>query len=250
MHSQITHFDYSEIEYDIRTELSDAYREVWAKIAKPGNWWRGIDRVAIAGEVRAAVECPLCEERKKVLSPFSGQHSAYSNLPEAAIDAVHRVVTDVSRLTRKWLEDGVENGLSKAQYIELLGIVVAVVSIDAFHRALGLALEPLPEPIAGEPDYYLPVSAKDGKAWVPMISAADADNAEIDLYGGQKQTGNVLTAMSLVPDSVRILSTLSSVQYLEAKDVVNPSKNGNRKISRAQMELLAGRVSSLSECFY
>ena len=56
--------------------------------------------------------------------------------------------------------------------------------------------------------------------------------------------------MSLVPDSVRLLTTLASVQYLQPGDVINPSMNGGRKISRAQMELLAGRVSSLSACFY
>lgn len=244
------HFDYSAL--NIRHDLPEAYREAWLKIASPGNWWKGEDRVAIAAEVRAARDCSLCAERKSALSPFSvkGQHQATTNLPEVAIDAVHRIVTDVSRLTKTWLEDCGEQGLSKEQYIELLGIVVAVISIDAFHRALGIDDEKLPEPIAGEPSYYLPTSIVEGDAWVPVIPASAAKGTESDLYGGQKQTGNVLSAMSLVPDSVRLLTTLASVQYLQATDVINPSMNGGRKISRAQMELLAGRISSLSSCFY
>ncbi|MFT7688133.1 MAG: hypothetical protein ACI9FB_003493, partial [Candidatus Azotimanducaceae bacterium] len=173
-----------------------------------------------------------------------------TNLNDVTIDAVHRIVTDVSRLTKDWLEKCVEQGLSKEKYIELLGIVVAVISIDAFHRAIGIENEKLPKPIDGEPSHYLPSSIVKGQAWVPIIPAGAAKDEELDLYDGQKVTGNVLSAMSLVPDSVRLLKSLASVQYLDAKEVVNPSMNGGRKISRAQMELLAGRVSSLSACFY
>lgn len=244
------HFDYSEL--NIRNDLPDAYRGVWLKIASAGNWWKGEDRVAIAAEVRAARDCSLCAERLAALSPFSvkGEHQSKTNLPEVAIDAVHRIVTDVSRLTMAWLETCVEQGLSREQYIELLGIVVAVISIDGFHRAIGIDDEILPEPITGDPSYYLPKSIVEGYAWVPIIPANAVNDAEADLYGGQKQTGNVISAMSLVPDSVRLLTTLASVQYLQPGDVINPSMNGGRKISRAQMELLAGRVSSLSACFY
>ena len=142
------------------------------------------------------------------------------------------------------------DGVSIEQYVELLGIVVAVVSIDGFHRAMGIELEQLPIPKSGTPDRYRPKSAVQGDAWVPTISAKTADGDESDLYDGSKQTGNVISAMSVVPDSVRLLKELSAVQYLKMHEVANPAKNGNRKISRAQMELLAGRVSALSDCFY
>ncbi len=248
----MNHFDYTAVEYDIRPDLPEAYRKVWEKIALPGNWWSGADRVAIAAETRAAQTCELCKERKAALSPFSieGLHDTSTNLQPIAVDAVHRVVTDVSRLTENWLSECVEQGLSHEQYIELLGIVVAVVSIDAFHRALGIDPELLPEPESGEPSRYRPATAKEGDAWVATIAASVADGDEADLYDGMRQTGNVLLAMSLVPDSVRLLHTLSAVQYLKARDVMNPSRNGGRHISRAQMELLAGRISALSDCFY
>jgi hypothetical protein len=85
---------------------------------------------------------------------------------------------------------------------------------------------------------------------VPTIDAADLSEKESDLYDGLPQVGNVIAAMSLVPDSVRMLKRLSGVQYLKVRDVVNPATNGSRAISRPQIELLAGRVSSLSDCFY
>ena len=59
-----------------------------------------------------------------------------------------------------------------------------------------------------------------------------------------------MAAMSLVPDSVRMLKMLSAVQYLQMHEVANPAADGGRELSRSQIELLAGRVSSLSDCFY
>ncbi len=244
-----TYFDYSDYQYKVRTDLPDAYRLVWQKISQPGNWWRGDQRVAIANEVRAARHCRLCSKRKTALSPFAitGTHESVSDLPDNVIDVVHRLCTDASRLTRKWLD---ESSLSKELYVELLGIVVAVISIDGFHRALGFPLENLPVPQPGEPDGYRPPGAMDGHAWVPIVTPASIGEREADLYDGSKQTGNVVSAMSLVPDSVRLLKLLSGVQYLSMHDVPNPATNGGRAISRAHIELLAGRVSALSECFY
>ena len=248
-------FDFSNSAIEIREDIPEAFREVWQTIASPGNWWRGADRVAIAAETRNARSCPLCDERKAALSPYSVKgnhqtiHQTISNLPDVAVDAVHRIATDVSRLTKTWLEDSQKSGLSDGQYVELLGIVVAVVSIDAFNRAMSLSLEALPDPVDGEPSGYRP-NAKDHGSWVPTLNATDLSENESDLYDGLPQVGNVIAAMSLVPDSVRMLKSLSGAQYLQMRDVPNPVANGSRAISRPQIELLAGRVSSLSDCFY
>ncbi len=252
MNAVAHHFDYSTTSYKVREDLSDAHRQVWQKIANPGCWWRGADRVAIAQEVRNARGCPLCRERKAALSPFavSGSHNLSTNLPEVAIDTVHRLTTDPSRLTEKWLHETQANGLSTEAYVELLGVVVAVISIDGFHRAMGFALEELPSPVVGEPSRYRPAGAEGGVAWVPMITPDRVEAEEMDLYGGRKRAGNVVTAMSLVPDSVRILKILSAVHYLKMSDVPNPHSNGDKSLSRAQIELIAGRVSALSDCFY
>ena len=249
-------FDYSESGYDVRPDLGEAHRDVWRQIANAGSWWRGGDRVAIAQEVRNARNCQLCRDRKEALSPFaiSGSHvssgGGATNLPDVAIDAVHRLTTDPSRLTQSWLQECVAQGLPLEKYVELLGIVVAIVSIDGFHRAMGFALEELPTPQAGEPSQYRPSGLEEGVAWVPMLPAANAKDDEADLYDGRKQTGNVVTAMSLVPDSVRILKTLSAVHYIPMAQVPDRHANGGRSLSRAQIELVAGRVSALSDCFY
>ena len=243
-------FDYASAPYAIRDDLPTAHRAVWSLISNPGNWWNGEARVAIAAESRNARQCSLCRERKAALSPSSakGSHQTTTNLPEVAVEAVHRVTTDPARLTKQWLDASYEAGLTDAQYVELLGIVVAVVSVDAFHRALGLPLEDLPRPEPGEPTGYRPPGAKDSGAWVPTVQPADLTEPEADLSGG-RPTGNVISAMSLVPDSVRMLTTLGAAQYL-GDQVGDLSSNGDRALSRMQIELLAGRVSALSDCFY
>jgi len=245
-------FNYDASDISIRDDLAESYRQVWATVGRPGNWWSAHDRVAIAQESRNARTCALCTGRKSALSPYGddGHHDSTTNLPGAAIDAVHRVTTDPARIKRDWIRDLSASGVSDAHYVELLGVVVAVISIDAFNRAMGLALEPLPEAADGAPDQYRPPGAKDQGAFVDMVAPADLTVTEADLYGGNPQTGNVLAAMSLVPDSVRMLTTLSGTQYLTMHEVPNPTTNGGRALTRSQIELTAGRVSSLSDCFY
>lgn len=246
-------FAYSNSPYPVRPDIPDAHRYAWGKIAGPGNWWTGAQRVAIAAETRAAVSCELCATRKQALSPegVAGTHDSVSQreLSDTAIDAVHRLVTDPSRLTESWLERCALAGLGDAYYVELLSVVVAVVSIDAFHAGLGFPLEPLPAPQSGPPDEYRPAAAK-AEAWVPMLSGATARGAEADLFGGARMVPNVLRAMSLVPDAVRLLKVLSAAHYIPMEDVPDPSASGGRALSRAQIELIAGRVSAMNDCFY
>ena len=112
-------------------------------------------------------------------------------------------------------------------------------------------LEPLPVAAANDaPSGYRPAGAKPHGAWVPVVMPEDLGPEEADLYGGAPATGNVLSAMSLVPDSVRLLSILGSAQYLQPSEVANPASNGGRALDRMQIELLAGRVSAFNECFY
>lgn len=244
-------FDYGAVPFPIREDLPAAFRRTWEWLAAPGCWWTGAERVAIAAEVRAARRCGLCAERSKALSPgaVQGQHErAGELLPEAAVDAVHRLVTDASRLSRSWFEKLQADGVSDAHYVELLGVVVSLLSVDGCHRALGLPPEPLPEPQPGEPSRYRPASAVPEVAWVPTIPEGAARDAEADIY--PKRAPNVLRSMSLVPDCVRRMRDLAAAQYVPIEDLPDPRANGGRALSRAQIELVAGRVSAVNECFY
>jgi alkylhydroperoxidase family enzyme len=247
----MTAFSYDNSPYAIRPDLKAAYQQYWQALAKPGNWWTGAERVAIAAEVRNAPGCDYCAQRKQALSPynFPGEHKHDGVLDPLAVDAVHRIVTDQTRITQAWVTDVAGRGLGDGKYVELLGIVVTVFSIDEFNRALGLAYEPLPAPEPGEPDHYRPSQAQHETGFVAMLPADGATGAESDLWPNGK-TANVLRALSLVPDAVRGWMHVAGAQYLSMRGMMNFSGDLGRSLNRMQMELVAGRVSAINECFY
>ena len=241
---------YSAIPVPVRDDFAAAHTRFWQRLAAPGTWWTGAERVAIAAEVRQARHCALCHARKAALTPAAvqGHHDHLGALPDAAVEVIHRVVADPGRLSRQWFTAMTGAGLSAEQYVEIIGTLVALVSIDSFCRGIGVPLHPLPAPQPGAPSQYRPPGAMQEDAWVPMISVKRATGAEADLYGGQA-VGNVIRALSLVPDEVRTLLDLSAVHYLPMGQVRDPSASAGA-LNRMQMELIAGRVSALRQCFY
>jgi len=251
----MTAFSYADAPTPVRADIGAAHRKYWHTLAHPGSWWTGAERVAIALASRHAVDCALCRTRKAALSPnaVTGRHDPGPGLPalsDAAVDAVHRVVTDPSRITRSYVDHHAAQGLlSKEAYVELVGIVVAVFSIDEFHRALGLALQPLPEPQPGEPSRYRPAILSEDIGFVPTVPREGAVGPEADLFK-HTRAANVVRALTLVPDALRDWRELSSAQYLSFAGMANYVKDPERAIDRMQMELIAGRVSAVNECFY
>ena len=249
-----------EIRYQapgVREDLRAAQDRYWRRLARPGANWSGAERVAIAREARHASGCVFCGRLRAALSPHAldGAHDVAPGnaevLPTPAVDAVHRIVNDASRLTRAWYEQTLSEGLTDGEYVELVGTVVSVLSIDAFCRAIGVPLHPLPEPEPGAASGYRPATAaQDGESWVPMVPFDNSGTPEEDLWPA-KRTGNVIRALSLAPDEVRTLNDLGGAHYIDHGFVRDPSATrADGALTRAQIELVAGRVSILNDCFY
>ena len=248
----MTQISYAAARAPVRSDIIAAHEQLWQQLAEPGTWWTGAERVAIAAEVRTARTCALCTERKSALSPSAvqGQHETLGVLPAPVVDMIHRITTDPGRLSKDWHEQLVADGLEDTHYIETLGVVVRTVSIDSFCRGMGLPPHPLPTPVPGEPSRRRPPQAQPDVAWVAMIPSGQETGSDADIYWGQPAP-NVIRAMSLVPDEVRAsLHILVPAQYMEPLRGIDPTYSGGRAISRAQMELLAARVSALNQCFY
>lgn len=244
---------YEGADVPVREDLVAAHRRAWERLGRTGIWWNGAQRVAIAAETRRAAGCVLCAARKASLSPYTvaGAHAATPLLSAAAVDVVHRVTTDPGRLTRAWFDAIAESGLLDGEYVELIGVVATAVSIDSFCRGIGVAPHPLPAAQAGTPPRTRPAAVRDDGAWVPMLPNGLREGPLADLWGDGPggRTGNVIRALSLVPDEVRTLKDLSAAHYMTTREMMD-LRAPRRALDRRQVELIAGRVSALRGCFY
>ena len=228
---------YDDAPVMVRPDIAATHQAAWERLRRPGTWWTGRERTAIAAETRAARECALCRDRKRAVSPYAvdGAHDRVSDLPPPVVDAVHRIATDPGRLTERWYRELVD-ALPDAAFVELVGVVITVVGIDTFARALGLPAPELPVPEEGEPTRVRPPGARVDGHWVPSIPS---ENAAVP---------NIRRALSLVPPEARGFEEMGAVMYLPLDDLMEFDRD--RAISRPQMELLAARVSAVNECFY
>ncbi len=217
---------YASLPYAIRDDLVASHRLVWEQLGKPGCWWTGALRIAIAREVRQARVDRVHPAREQ--SPASG-----APLPPAAVEAARRIAIEPHKLDRQWSRQMVAD-LGDAPYVELVAVASSVVAIDTFAEALGAGLEPLPEPVDGEPTRERPDGVGDDGAWVPMTVPWPAPN--------------VARALSLVPQANAMFFSLVSTMYA-GQDFMKLVWD-DRPLSRPQVELVAARVSAVNECFY
>ncbi|MFN3231271.1 MAG: alkylhydroperoxidase-related (seleno)protein [Alphaproteobacteria bacterium] len=237
----------------VRADLAEAHALVLTRLAMPGEWWSGAERIAIAAQSRTVYSCNFCSERKAALSPYAvdGTHKTdpiYDGvLPVEIIDILHLAMTDPTRMTASAIARLSDAGLSDAHYVEALGIGVALRSIDQACRGLGVPLHQMPHPVPGEPRRIRPEVEPAGDAFVAMMPPRQPAPPNDDLWD-ENSIYYGLRAMSLVPDAVRDLRILSAAQYIPL-DKASDFTHG-RSLSREQLELLAGRVSAINDCFY
>src|SRR5918911_2529156 len=119
---------FASAELRIRSDLIDAHEQAWAAIARPGTWLTGERRVAVAAEVRRALECQLCARIKAALSPnaVQGAHDTLGRLQGAEVELVHRVASDPGRRSESWAHSVLARGVGDGEYIEIVGVVAMV----------------------------------------------------------------------------------------------------------------------------
>ena len=236
--------------FAVRADLVEAHERAWAAIAAPGTWLDGEQRVAVAAEIRHAVDCAYCKRIKAALSPYAvdGTHDSLGRLGAAQAELVHRVMNDPGRLTEKWANSVLATGLGEGEYVEIVGLVAMVMILDTCHRGLGLESRSLPAPAKGEPSRYCPPGAKKKAAWLSLVEPEDAVESDGPMYSSPK-AGYIYRGLSLVPQAVRDYWALANCHYLPG-EYVYQFGTSIRAIERPQVEILAARVSAMHECAY
>ncbi len=209
-------FNFADAPIPIRTEISEAFRREWSFLAAPGTWWSGEERVQIAAEARRA----MARER-------SGDE-----LPAAVAGVVRTVAAESPLISAEWVEGLAAKGVDMPAYAEIIGVLARLSAVDMFHRALGLPLEPLPDPEPGEPSRTPPpTNLVLGKSFVPMALMV-----------------SIPQTVSLVPPETVAWQELSDAMYMTLGEMGDP--DFRQGLHRTQMELVAARTSQINECFY
>ena len=212
---------------------------------KPGTWGTGAERIAVAVEARrACVKAGVLE--------FSDDFSALNDvhLPSVIKEVIAQLAVSPKDIDQAFYNNAISAGLTDAEFVEIVGLVARITNLDIFARGIGSQLKLLPAPEPGEPSRKRPPEAKMELAWVPTVpNAPDGGLLADEPYGGQPKP-YIMRAMSLVPDEVRLHVGLEQVQYLPLQHILTYDYQHHNGLTRAQAELVAGRVSALNECFY
>ena len=199
-------------------EFKSLFEREWDRMARPGTWWSGSARVAIAAAAR--------EDRWGIPPPED-----HRGLPDAVRSAVRRVSVEPMAVTREWVASLEDGGLWPTQYVEMVGVVSRVLAVDAVHRGIGAEFEPLPAPQPGAPSKDPPPYARRGKAFCPMVPGS-----------------NITSALSLVPDESSAQNDVDGLLYMTGEEMAD--LDFSRSLHRTQIEFVAARVSYNNECVF
>ena len=234
----------------LRSDLRSALGSAHELLGQAGDWLHGEQRLAVVAETRHAWDCSLCKLQKSEITPFvvRGEHQALGKLPNSWVNVIHRVVTDPGRLSERWFQEALSNGMEEDEFIEAISVCVQALAIDIFAAAIGMEVPPLPIAKAGQPPRQRPSEAKKGPGWVSTIAPEDAGPNFVDFYANGSHF-YIRRSLTLVPQESRRLWALLNTLYLEDPRLFE-LEGLERGISRAQMEFLAARASALLGCYY
>jgi hypothetical protein len=236
---------YADSAYPVRDDLASVHASQMETLGAPGTRGTGAQRLAIATAARqAGIDAGILE------APADMELPAELDLPDIAVQVVERLAVSPKDVDQAFYQDALRGGLSDAEYVEIVGLVARITNFDVFARGIGVPLRPLPASQPGKPSRERPGVAVTELAWVPTIpNPPEGGQAADELYDS-KPKPYIFRSLSLVPDEYRAHVGLEQVQYLPPKHILEYDYQHHEGLTRAQVEVVAGRVSALNECFF
>ena len=237
---------YADSQHPVAPKIDDLHADELASFAQTRTWGSAAQRTAVAALTR------------KVLVAAGLQESAGD---EALIDAaelpapVQRLVSEVALggigIDRAFCDQVQADGVTEGAYVEIVALVSRIVNLDVFARGLGVAPRPLSPPSSGgAPSFDRPDEATDDRFFTASVPLAPAGGALAESIYGKGPVGNVFRAVSLVPEEARRVVALTSHQYFPPGTILDMTADNGHHLSRAQIELVATKVSEHNQCFY
>jgi hypothetical protein len=213
------------VSYSVRADLAEAHALSLAHVSSPGALLTAERRAQVAAVARDAYLA--ADPSPPWVRPFG----------DVALDVAYRLSRHAGTITDEWYRQVLDEGMDPLEWVEIVGIVVATVPVVAFNRAIGKAAPSIPAPGGGEPTGRVAPELSPAELnWVPVAAPAD-------------QVASVVQALSALPDEWSNLWRLAGAQYMTDRQMDDPLWNRGT-LSRPQMELLAGRISRVRECFF
>lgn len=236
---------YADSDYPVGAELDSVHAAQFANFARAGTWGTSAQRLAVISEARqAGIDAGLLE------APDDPGATPDADLPQAVRDVIRTLAVNCPDFDRDTYQAARDAGLSDPEFTELVAIVSFVVNLDVFARGIGVPLRPFEEPQAGTPSRVVPKEAILEKAFVPSVpNVPDGGDFANELYGGHFKPW-IMRSLSLVPDEYRAHVALEQAQYNPLPKVMVYDYSHHEGLTRPQVEIVAGRVSALNDCFY
>jgi hypothetical protein len=192
--------------------IDEVIDEQWRQLGEPGTWFDGSERVDVVRGARSGPSGVIVD-------------------PGSIEDVARLVSHGAASITADTVDRLDANGIDRAAYVEIVGIVSRVTAIDTFDRGIGRRPRSLPDRVDGVPSRAQVPEARRRAGWVPTVGAISPP-----------------TALSSVQREADDQETLHDVLYLPYSGMAD--LDAERGLHRTQMELVAARVSLLNDCVF
>lgn len=236
---------YRHSNYIVDDVLSAAHTHCRDALGTTGTWWTGAERADLVADIRAArVAAGVAEPHGDAAASGSEVASGIaSEVARAVALRPHALDLDFYRAARA-------AGLGEEEYVETVAVAALTCDLDIFARGLGIAPLRVRTVETGEPTRTRPASARAEGAWVDTVPAGRRGGDDSKALYGDAMMPFIIRALSLVPAETRVHLDTEQAQYLPLQHFADFGYQHHAGLSRAQVEVVAGRVSALNECFY
>ncbi len=237
---------YADSEYPVPKLLDALHGDELTSLTRVGTWGSAAQRHAVATATR--------NERCKMGVQESSDDTANATddpLPapvKRLAEAVARGGTDIDA---EFCQQAQAEGVTEAAYVEVVSVAARVVNLDVFARGIGVPVRPLLEPQDTQtPSFERPEEAIDEGFFTATIPNGPAGGKTGESLFGNEFAGNILRTLSLVPEEARNVIRLVQTQYYDNSTFMDFSALRHHALNRAQMEVVATKVSAHLQCFY
>lgn len=209
-------FEFTTAPVPVREDLKMAYATIWTHLSRPGAIYDGAERRAILDSARS------CTGRV----PTTG-----NVVPEEIAELTGTLYCDPAAVDERLVRSAADTH-GEGAAVEVISIVSMLSAVDSAHRALGVELEALPDPVPGPPTGHISSGLQRRRTHVPMPQGA------------------IPSALDLLPSEAFAFQESFGPQYMTGREMGFSNFERSPGLNRAQIELVSSRTSLLNGCFY